>query len=78
VCALCFLLAKNYSVGLSIHKVKYQHLHHSCRLQVLSPVTLEPPPSSLRHRLDQEGSFKATRTHENVPELASRECFLTP
>jgi len=36
----------------------------------------QQPPPLLRCGLDQEGSFKATRTHEIIPEPAPREYFL--
>jgi hypothetical protein len=58
--------------------VEDQQLHHSRRLQGLPPVTLEPPPPPLRHRLDQEGSFEATGPQETVPEPTPREYFPAP
>jgi hypothetical protein len=58
--------------------VEDQQLCRSGRLQGLPPVTLEPPPPPLRHRLDQEGSFEASRPQETIPEPAPREDFPAP
>jgi hypothetical protein len=51
---------------LSSHTVEYHKLHRSRRLLGLPPVTLEPPPPPLRRKLDQQGSFEATRSQEIV------------
>jgi hypothetical protein len=39
----------------------------------LPPVTLEPPPPPLRRKLDQQGSFEATRLQTFVPEQLPEE-----
>jgi hypothetical protein len=41
-------------------------------------VTLEPPLPPLRHMLDQEGSFEATRPQETILEPTLREDFPAP
>jgi hypothetical protein len=48
-------------------------IHQSRRLQDLSPITLEPPPPPLRRKLDQQGSFEATGSHEVVPDQHPEE-----
>jgi hypothetical protein len=47
--------------------VEDHELPRSIRLLGLSPVTLEPPLPPLRRKLDQQGSFEATRLQEIVP-----------
>jgi hypothetical protein len=48
-------------------------LCRSRRLLGLPLVTLEPPPSPLRKKLDQQGSFEATRLQTIVPEQIPEE-----
>jgi hypothetical protein len=48
--------------------VEDHELHRSQRIQGLSLVTLEPPPPPLRQKLDQQGSFEATRSQEIMPD----------
>jgi hypothetical protein len=47
--------------------VEDHELHQSRRLLGFPPVTLEQPPPPLRQKLDQQGSFKAIGSQENVP-----------
>jgi hypothetical protein len=53
--------------------VEDHKLFHSRRLLGLSLVTLELAPPPLRRKLDQQGSFEATRSHEIVPDQHPEE-----
>jgi hypothetical protein len=57
----------------SSHKVEDLELHRSRRLLGLPPVILEPPPPPLRQKLDQRGSFEATRFQTIEPEKILEE-----
>jgi hypothetical protein len=53
--------------------VEDPELRRSRRLLGLPPITLEPPPSPLRRKLDQQGSFEATGLQTIVPEQPPEE-----
>jgi hypothetical protein len=52
--------------------VEYQELRRSRRLLDLLSINLEPPPPLLRRKIDQQGSFKVTRSQEIVPKPSPR------
>jgi hypothetical protein len=57
----------------SSHIVEDPELRRSRRLLGLPLVTLEPPPPPLRRKLDQQGSFEATRLQTIVPDQPPKE-----
>jgi hypothetical protein len=56
--------------------VEDPELCRSRRLLGLPLVTLEPPPPPLRRKLDQQGSFEATRLQTIVPEQPLEESII--
>jgi hypothetical protein len=56
--------------------VEDHELHWSQRLLGLFPITLEPPLPPLRRKIDQQGSFEATRSQEIVPDQHPDESTL--
>jgi hypothetical protein len=69
----CLIVYNTLACRESSHTVEDSELHRSRRLLGLPPIILEPPPPPLRRRLDQQGSFEATRLQTIEPEQLPEE-----